>query len=676
MVPAMVRVVVAMMMVLGMTPLTVAAERPVPQDTTGRATADTGRAAALSPIVVTGTRVPTRSADLVFSASVLRDDRLRREPAPSAAVALSRLPSVSIDEGAGVAGPTVLRLRGGEESFSQVLFDGIPLNLTGGFLDLQGLTLTNVDRIEVARGAQSAMYGSSAMAGAVQFLTRQGQPGRPRVTVTGEGGTSADHGGQAHTEVAVVGGSERVRYSAAGAGTWFRGIYDLPHDLRTWDGSARVDADLGSAWQVTGTFRYMDIASHLPVRDPGVTRTPLDPNQRDGRTRLLSSGVVRFTPGTRSSHAVAVKAYRDDFFYEDQADGLDPADYPFFVFDFNFGLTSVQWRKTAEYAGTWSTRATAPAVLTLAFGGKYELEDLATVQTGDFGDAESAYDRSNGAGYLEVQGRLGPRFDVLAGVRHERFEGLGGAWLPRGGVGVALVPDRLKLRGSVGRAFKAPNLEQQFLDNPFTASNPDLAPETSVSWEAGLVGTVPEAGLVARGTFFYQTYDDLIRLVPIDTTGRGQNRNLGRSRVLGVEAEVEKWWGDRWHVAVGVNWLQSEMVENTGLSEDLYPVGSALLAVPDWTGNVLLEGDLTRVFSASVRGRLVGEQDVFTERFFGERVVLDPYVLLGLTVRARLGRLAEAYVRGENLLDTDYATAYDRPGLPLTVVGGFRFMTP
>jgi outer membrane receptor protein involved in Fe transport len=295
---------------------------------------------------------------------------------------------------------------------------------------------------------------------------------------------------------------------------------------------------------------------------------------------------------------------------------------------------------------------------------------------GDFGDSESAYDRSNGAGYVELQGRVGPRVDVLAGARYERFEGLAGAFLPRGGVGVTLVPNRLKLRGSVGRAFKAPNLEQQFLDNPFTAPNPDLAPETSINWEAGLVGTAPETGLVARGTFFYQTYDDLIRLVPYDTAGRGQNQNLGKSRVLGVEAEVDKWWGERWHVAVGVNWLRSEMVENTGLSEDLYPVGSALLAVPDWTGNVLLEGDFTSVFSASVRGRLVGEQEVFTERFSGERVPLDPYFLLGVTVRVRLGRVAEAYVRGENLLDTNYATAYDRPGVPLTIVGGLRVTTP
>jgi len=660
--------------VIGLVPLTVLAQQGSPQDSARVHVADSAKARVLPPVVVTGTWLPGRPADLIFPTSVLDGAGLRREPLMFGATGLTRLPSVAIEEGAGVAGPTILRLRGGEESFTQVMFDGIPLNLTGGFMDLQGLTLTNVEQVEVARGPQSAMYGSSAMAGAVQMVTRQGEPGRPRIVLLGEGGTSAEHGGQTRGEVAVSGGSRRVRYSFAGAGTYFRGVYALPHDLRTWDASSRIDADLGGAWALTGTVRYMDIASNLPVRDPGVTRAPLDPNQRDGRNRILASAGLRFTPSPHWHHALTLKAYRDDFFYEDQADGLDPADYPFFVFDFNFGLTSLQWRKTAEYLGSWTPTAEGTRPLTVAFGGKFEVEDLSSDQTGDFGDAQSAYDRNNGAGFVEVQGGLGPRVDVLAGVRYERFEGLSGTLLPRAGLSITVVPGYVKLRASAGRAFKAPNLEQQFLDNPFTAPNPDLAPETSVSWETGIVVMAP-AGMTATGTFFHQRYEDLIRLVPIDTTGRGQNQNLGKSRVLGVEVEVDKWWGTRWHASVGGAWLESKMLENTGLSDELYPVGSKLLGVPGWTGNAVLEGDLTRVFSASIRGRLVGRQEVFTERFFGERVALDPYFLLGLTVRARVSRRAEAYVRGQNLLDTGYLTGYDRQGLPLTVVGGMRIST-
>jgi outer membrane cobalamin receptor len=615
--------------------------------------------------------VPSPGSGLVFGVSVLDADVLRREPTPSAPAALARLPSISIDEGAGVAGPTNIRLRGGEETFTQVIFDGVPLNITGGFMDVQGITLTHVGRVEVARGPLSAMYGSSAMAGAVQFLTPAGEPGRPRLSLLGEAGTSADYGGQAHSQVMVDGGSQRLRYSVGAGGTYFRGIYALPHDLRTWDGSARLDASLGRGWDITATVRYMDVASNLPVRDPGITRAPLDPNQRDSRNRWITSVATHWAQTPTLQHQVAVRIYRDDFYYGDRSDSLDPADFPYFVFDFDFRQTSVQWRETGEYTGAWRL-AGGEAPLTLAYGGKLEHEGLNVRIAGAFGDAESQYDRNNGAGFVEVQGRLGPRVDLLAGVRYERFEGLSGAVLPRGGIAVAVVPGILRLRASAGRAFKAANLEQQYLETPTFRPNPDLAPETSVSWEGGLVATAPAAGVTAQGTFFHQMYDDLMRVVPLDTTGVVQIQNLGKSRILGVELELDKWWGTRWHAGVGATWLRSKMVENTGLPDNLYPVGSELLGVPEWTGNVVLDGDLTRVFSASLRGRVVGRQEVFTERFSGARATLDPYFLLGLTVRARLRPWLETYVRGENLLDAEYDTAYDRPGMPLTVIGGVR----
>jgi outer membrane cobalamin receptor len=656
------------MLVAGaLVPLRVATAAPLPQDT---ARADTGRTRQLSPIVVTGTRVPVSRDALGFATSALEAASLRREPAQWAPTVLSRLPSVAIEEGAGVAGPTILRLRGGEESFSVVMFDGVPLNLTGGFADLQGLTLTNVERVEIARGPQSVLYGSSAMAGAVQFITREGRPGRPQVEVAAEGGTSATRGGQARTEVTVSGGTPALRYSAGASGGYFRGIYALPHNLTTWDGSLRLDASLGRHWDLTGTVRYMDHSSLLPVRDAGVSRVPLDPNQEDGRGRLLSGVTARFAPTAAWRHQLSARVLRDAFFYQCYADGLDPAAYPFPVFDYNFRLDADLWRGTLEYAGTNDLSGGRGGVL-LAYGGKFEREDLGVAQGGDFGDSRAGFARDNGAGFLEVQGRAGRRLDFLGGVRYERFEGLGDEILPRASLVVTLVPDVLRLRAAAGRAFKAPNLEQQNLDNPFTAPNPDLRPETSVSWEAGLVATLPRAAVSARASFFHQVYDDLIRLVPFDET-RAQNRNVGKSRIRGVELEVDRAWGPGWRTGLNGTWLDSRMVDNTGLDGNLYPVGSRLFGVPRWTGNAFVEGDLTAAISVALRGRLVGQQEILTERFSGERVELDPYFLLGATVHARLRPGIQAYVRAENLLDAEYDTAYDRPGLPLTAIVGLR----
>ncbi|MDH3289471.1 MAG: TonB-dependent receptor [Gemmatimonadota bacterium] len=651
--------------------LTLVAQEPANRDSTPPQQSDTAGARRLPPVIVTGTRVPVLRDEFGFAATVLGGAALRREPTPTAASALARFPSVAIEEGAGIAGPTVLRLRGGDEPFTQVMFDGVPINLTGGFADLQGLTLTNVDRVEVTRGPQSVMYGSSAMAGAVQFFTRRGRQGSPHLTVVAEGGTSLDRGGQGRSEITVDGGSERIRYSAGGGLTHYSGVYAQPHDLTTWDASARMDADATPAWHLVGTIRYMDISSNLPVRDPGATRAPLDPNQRDGRTRLLASAVARFRPTSTWEHQLALRVLRDDFSYEDQRDGIDPTAYPFFVFDFDFALTSLLHRTSVEYIGSVQALDNA-AELAVVYGGKAEREDLAIDQSGDFGDSQSDFDRNNVAGFTELQGRLGRAVSFLAGVRFEKFEGLSSKVLPRAAIVWSVVPDVLKIRAAVGRAFKAPNLQQQLLVNPFTVPNPDLRPETSVSWETGVIGTAPALGLAVRTTFFRQTYDDLIRLVPVNQSGVSQNRNLGRSRVLGVEMELEKSWALRWRMLINATWLDSELADNTGLPATLYPVGSALLGLPNWTGNIVFEGDLSGRLSATVRGRLVGKQDVFSERFSGSRETIDPYFLLGLTLRGQLARSAEAYVRVENLLDTEYATAFDRRGLPLTAVVGAR----
>ena len=171
----------------------------------------------LEAITVTGVLSPTPLNRLGFALSVITSEALRAEPRAYAADALRTLPGAFIDEAAGPGGPTIIRLRGGEEVFTQILMDGVQLNENGGFFDFQGYTLTNVDRIEVARGPQSAMYGSSAVSGVVHFITRAGMVGRPRFELTSEGGGASEHGGTFRTTLTAAGGTPNLRYSGGAA---------------------------------------------------------------------------------------------------------------------------------------------------------------------------------------------------------------------------------------------------------------------------------------------------------------------------------------------------------------------------------------------------------------------------------------------------------------------------
>jgi vitamin B12 transporter len=156
---------------------------------------DTLRTDTLSPVVVTGGWTPVQAANFPGAVSVINDARLQAEAAPLAIDLLRSLPGTHVDEAAGPGGPAIVRLRGGEEVFTQILLDGTPINDNGGFFDFQGFGLSNLERVEVARGPQSAVFGSSAVSGVVQFVTRAGTAGPLRTRASMEGGGASENGG-------------------------------------------------------------------------------------------------------------------------------------------------------------------------------------------------------------------------------------------------------------------------------------------------------------------------------------------------------------------------------------------------------------------------------------------------------------------------------------------------
>ena len=630
----------------------------------------------LEAITVTGVLSPAPQNRLGFALSVITLEALRAEPRAYAADALRTLPGAFIDEAAGPGGPTIIRLRGGEEVFTQILMDGVQLNENGGFFDFQGYTLTNVDRIEVARGPQSAIYGSSAVSGVVHFITRAGMVGRPRFELTSEGGGASDRGGSFRTTLTAAGGTPTLRYSGGAGVTYGRGIYDLPNNTWSRDGSLRIDAKASERLDIKGLFRLTSMKGKLPVRDPGATRVPLDPNARNARNRIATSLHATINPASQWRHRVGVSVYRDDFVFEDERDDVAAMQmFPFFVFDASFTFDADLWRTTVDYVGTAENAlATDDALVTVSYGASWQQEDLTNVIAGDFTD-DTQFDRSSVAGFGEVQAQLGDRVSLVTGMRLEKYQALDADITPRASIVVYAVPQRLALRGAVGRAFKAPNLQQQFVENPFIASNPDLEPETSVSWEIGATVSEPAARFGGGITYFHQGYDNLIRSVDLgDGSGKQINRNLGKSVATGIEIDLRFRATPKVSGGTSATWIKTEILENLGLPSDQFPVGQELPFRPDFIGSTHLRFDLGDRVTSVVRGSFIGEQTVLKERFGGDRVELDPYFIASVTARYWLLDDLSVYGRVGNLLNTSYQTAFDRTGSPLTAVLGARLV--
>ncbi|MGH7500875.1 MAG: TonB-dependent receptor plug domain-containing protein [Longimicrobiales bacterium] len=648
---------------------------------TSQTAQDTARAVPLAPIVVTASHVPVRADRIGFVVSVLDAEDLRRDRPATAASALRAAAGVFIDEAAGPGGPTIVRLRGGEEVFTSILVDGVLINQNGGFFDFQGLTLGNIDHIEIARGPQSALHGSSAVSGVVNFLTRGGDAGTPRMTFSGAATAASGDGGGYHGDVSISGGSAAVRYSAAFGHAYDRGIYDLAHDTRTTQASLRLDAALSSIVDVTGSVRFAGVDAMFPVRDPGATRVALDPNASGERDRLISSIVARLHQG-RIDHALSATAYREKFIYDDRFDGVaDGQNYPFFVFDANFRLDSRLLRTGLQYDGSLRIGDSDEGDIAVSWGALLEREDLEDETSGDFGPGQLQLDRSNIAAFGEILASPAPWLDLMAGARVDRYEELSAVVTPRASAVIDLLPlfghadsERLlTARVAAGRAYKAPNLQDQYLDNPFILSNPDLEPETSTSVEAGIDVRSRNGTVTASITAFRQRFDDLIRSVPAGEDGRQQNRNLGSSRATGLEWLLSIRPAPSFSIGTDGTWVSTRILDNSGLSEDLFPEGESLPFRPDVVAAAFLEATLTPTLRAGVRTRYIGEQTVFTERFSGTRENIDAYVLTGLTVNWDVRPRWTVYTRLDNLLGTEYETAFDRRGIPATASIGLEW---
>lgn len=620
---------------------------------------------AVEPLVVTASRLP-RGAGAPGLA--VRTMALSTSGSAWAADQISGLAGAFLDAAAGPGGPTIVRLRGGEEVFTQILFDGVPVNQNGGFFDFMGLALSNLDRVDVARGPQSAVHGSSAVSGVVQFHTPRGPVGGPRWSLRAEGGDAVEAGGEWRTSAAVGGGTERFRYSAGLGAAFRRGIYVLPHDTRTRDASLRLDWAPAPRWEAILVGRRVDVASQLPVRDPGATRVPLDPNARSDRDRTVGSLTVRHTPSAAWSVYARAHRYREDFLYVDERDGVTaPPDAGFFVFD-----ADLQFRDDLHRAGVETGASLEVGSLRATAGVSLEREELDETIEGDFASPPLFLERSSVAGFGEAAWRFHPRATVGVGLRVESYEELEAEVSPRASVAVE-ASDGVTFRAVMGRAFKAPNLQQQYVDNPFIVANPDLRPERSTSVEAG-VDVEPTSAAVRLGlTVFRQTYEDLIRTVGQEGDSRQINRNLGAARAVGVEWNAAaRLGGPVWLETEGA-WVRTEIQDNTGLAPGEFPRGEALPGRPSVVAGLALAFRGAGVTGAAERGtrarlsaRRVGAQTVLTERFSGARVRLGGYTLVGLDASTEVAPGARLFVRLENLFDTRYATAFDRPGLPAT----------
>ena len=601
----------------------------------------------LEGLVVTANRRAEPAWTVAAHATVIEGVELRRAGIEYVADALRRAPGMAVVRSGSFGAVTSVFLRGGESDYVQVLIDGVPVNEPGGAFDFGSLSTDNIERIEIIRGPASALYGSDAVSGVIQIFTRRGA-GPATGALSFQAGSFATRRFQG----TLSGGTDALSYAFSLGRNDTDGILEYNNEHRRTTFTGRVQGRLGPLADATLSVRYDERRFNFPTDGSGALVDRNAYTYGDGLT-------LRLDAGRRWSDAFETRLTFDvnetDRGSDDAPDG--PADTLGF-----FGYTNLN---DIRRAGGGARAIWRPADETVLAAG-YELEQQSIRAFGRSfsqygpGSSSSENERRNHAAYAQLSWRRGG-LAVNGGARAESNERFGTAATWKAGATWRSPSERTRLRAAAGTGIKEPTFFETYASG-FTRGNPDLEPERSTSFEAGVDQELGDGARVSL-TGFGQSYRDLIQYTFSPPTQRGPNyHNVARARSRGVEAEAEVDAGPV-RLTGTYAWLDTE-VEDAGFHEGpgaTFVEGQPLLRRPKHTAGASALVRVARAVGFEVSLRHTGERaDRDFSTYPATPVTLPAYTAVDLSAeievaRARAGRPGfELTVRAENLAGADY----------------------
>ena len=612
-----------------------------PVSLTGQTPTDTVE---LNPVVVTATRIPTPARDLPVAVTVISGAQLRERGIRTVAEALRTVPGANVVATNSYGSQTSLFLRGGESDYVKVLIDGVPQNTPGGAYDFANLTTDNVERIEVVRGPASVLYGSDAMTGVVQIFTRDGR-GPARGTVGWSGGTYATSA----LDATLAGGGKRAGYSLGVSRFASDGLYAFNNQYRNEVVSGRMRLRPDERTDAALSLRYGDALYHFPTDGSGDTVSHNQHQLDRGPSVGLDLGHVF---SARAEGRLTAGWHRDNLQYAIDKNG--PADTTTFPF------SSSEWITRTGVDARLNLRPVASAIVTV--GGAFEREAMSGTTL------DTSRSRNDGAVYLQIVTAPERLVSVAAGARLEANQRFGTYATHRTGMAVRIAQG-MRAIASVGTGFKEPSFFENFATG-FVHGNPDLEPEHSLNWEAGLEYTGLRRTMTARVTYFHQRFRDLIQYsgAPLGPDSVNYS-NVADAAAQGVELGVQGALGGGLSFDAGYTYLDSRD----------FATNLRLQRRPAHTASLRFGEDMGARATASLVAVFTGDRDDYDYSTFpARRVTLPPHTRVDVSGSYELSRARGTLpgvgltARVENLLGARYEDVKNFPARGRTLLLGGR----
>ena len=587
-------------------------------------------------VVVTATRFEIPLDQSPASVSVVTSSDFEAKQIERVSDALREVPGLSVVQTGTQGQLTSVFLRGLRSDHTQVLLDGIPVNQgLAGLYNFADLTTDDIDRIEVARGPQSTLYGPRALAGAIQLFTKQGQ-GTPEATFTAEGGSY----GTFRESLQSDGKIQQFDYSIGAS----RIDTDNARPNNQYRNSA-VLANLG--WSPNEQLRVSSLFAYSSS-DTGNPNSIFDPKPVDNflTEKWLIAPHIDWKPADWWEHRLIVSYDHERQWNDPNQDGFVGPTRALFertTIDYQNDLRPFSWLRLTS--GFFYSRVNAgqerPFILQ-TFGPQPTFVSDHTDET---------------AGYLEATVTPLTNLILVGGGRIDHFNQFGDIWTYRFAGSYKIDQTNTTLHSSVATGFSPPTSQDKIFGNNF-----GLKPEKDLGWDAGVEQRFWANRIIIGATYFHNDLSNIIGY-----NGLYETLNLGAARTQGIETELRAQPTTELLLTASYTYLDAEKTSKADVSQ---PAGARLPRRPRNEVYASASYLWCKKLRTTISAKWVNAREELN--FGAPNFDIEDYNFVNFAAEYEVNPHLAIFGRIDNLTNEHYSEVFAFPALGRAAYGGVK----
>lgn len=602
----------------------------------------------LSDVVVTATRTSGSTLNLANSISVIDSIEIASKNASNLSDLLNNEYGLSLTSQGGPGTLTNVYLRGSNSNYVLVLIDGTELNLNndpGGVFDFSSLPVDNIERIEILRGPQSTLYGSDAMAGVINIITKKGV-GKPSVSLNASGGSYNTY-----------------RLNALSSGLFDKLNYSISLSRNGSDGFSAANEKYGNT-EKDGYLKDQ-IISNIGFKFSDAIKNDLFFRFIKANSDLDQSGKLGDDPTfvynleeLNLNNETRMNLFDDNWNQKLSLSFLRNVRKYKFDETPNNPASSRSLYDGRKYRIDWQNNIQLSDNNLLSFGADFQYDEALSeyLYFSSF-NFESLFPKVNTkifGGYILEQIKIGESFFTSAGIRIDKHDKFGTSVTYQIAPAIMFWESGTKIKATFGTGYKAPSLF--YLYDP-SFGNSELKPEKSIGVDFGFEQYFWKENFSFGTTFFLNNFKDMFGFDP----NTFRTININKAQTSGIEFFTK--FRPLENVYLKANYTFTKAFDKSeGISQD----DEVLLRRPEQKAGLFLSYDFNAGINSSIEAIYVGKRfDKDFSLFPAERVALNSYLLLNLAASYKVTDFLQLVGRIENILNKEYeeVLGYGTPGI-------------